>query len=266
MKTNLKERNMKKIILMITCFFVFNSVYANEVIQKKEASVANIVQPFKNAVKTDNPSLIADYVSYPFERQNPLPDIENKEDFVQNYEYIFDDKLKKSIVESLPDDWEKMGWRGIMFDNGILWLDDNGKLIAINNETKKETDYIKQWYEKDKKILYPSLRKYEKHILVFKTDKRLGRIDRVAENSYRLALWDKDDTFSKKPKIIISDGSVKFHGTANNTTYHFNLGDTSYVFYVNRIRALEQPQYEFSETKNGMGENFTKVEAHIVKE
>ncbi len=256
---------MKKIILMITCFFAFNPVYANEVMQKKEKDIANIVQPFKNAVKTDNPALIADYVSYPFERQNPLPDIENKEDFVQNYEYLFDDELKKAIVASSPTDWEKMGWRGIMFDNGILWLNDNGKLIALNNETEKETDYIKQWHEKDKKTLYPSLRKYEKHILVFETEKRLGRIDRVAENKYRLVLWDRGDNFSKKPKIIISEGNVKFHGTANNSTYHFNLDDTSYVFYINRIRAIEQPQYEFSESKKGSDDDFVKVKAHVVK-
>ena len=237
---------MKKLFLTAVCMCFFTIATAGEINQQATNGFITVVQKFKEAVKTDNPAIIGDYVSYPFERTNPLPDIENKEAFIQNYEYIFDDDLKKNIMESLPGDWEKMGWRGIMLDNGILWLDDNGKLIAINSESEKETEYIKQWLKNDKEKLHLSLKSYKKHILIFKTDKELGRIDQLSDNKYRLALWNKGKTLSDTPKMIISNGKVEFHGTGNNTTYHFQSDDKSFVFYINRLTSPDQAPFAFA--------------------
>ena len=82
---------MKKLFLTAVCMSFFNLATAGEINQPATNGFITVVQKFKEAVKTDNPAIIGDYVSYPFERTNPLPDIENKEAFIQNYEYIFDD-------------------------------------------------------------------------------------------------------------------------------------------------------------------------------
>lgn len=258
---------MKKLFLTAVCMCFFTLANAGESNQAEENAIIDVVQKFKDAVKTDNPTIIGDYVSYPFERTNPLPDIENKSAFIQNYEYIFDNDLKKKIVESLPSDWEKMGWRGIMLDNGILWLNDNGKLIAINSESEKETKYIKQWLKNDKEKLHFSLKSYKKHILIFKTADELGRIDQITDNKYRLALWNKEKTLSDTPKMIIQNGKVEFHGTANNTTYHFQSDDKSFVFYINRLTTADQTPFALAtyDSKTQKDTPLTLKEAFIIK-
>ena len=212
----------KKIYAFILSFgFIFNVAYAAD-----SDDISQIVQLFKNVIKTDNPQIIADYISYPYTRDFPLSDIENKTQFIQNYDMIFDDELKRIIIQSNPQDWEKVGWRGIMLDSGLIWIDENGHVNAINYTTDKEQKYIDDWYENDRISLHESLRQYDIPVYIFETPVLLGRIDKIQPNQnqqeqYRLALWDKGFDMSSKPKTVLSNGWVEYQGSAHNELYHF---------------------------------------------
>jgi len=264
---------MKKTLLFILYLMSFNICYANNNVEDSQNQIAQIVQKFKDAVKTDNPKIIADYVEYPYVMQNPLPNIENKEDFINNYEMLFDDELKQAINDSKIQDWDDAGWRGIMLHSGMLWLNEDGKLKATNYYTDKAKEYVAKWSENDRKILYEPLRKYDENIGVFRTDTKLVRIDEINTDEnynkqYRLALWNKDGKMSDKPEILILDGKVEYHGSANNTEYHFKSGDYEYVFFVNYAGPVDMKPYEFGVYKNkkefDYGDVITLDEAHIV--
>ncbi len=241
---------MKKFLLIVLCLLSFNISYARSDEENGQNEAADVVQQFKNAVKTDNPEIIADYVVYPFERRNPLPDIQNKEEFIKNYEMIFDDDLKQAVNDSEIEDWESVGWRGIMLYNGLLWIDENGKLIAVNYGTDKAREYVAKWLQKDKERIYEPLRKYDANVYIFKTTTKLGRIDRISpegsrKSQYRLALWNRDGDMSGKPEVLIADGYVEYRGSANNTEYHFKSDEYEYVFFVNYVGPVDMPPYRF---------------------
>jgi len=52
------------------------------------------------------------------------------------------------------------------------------------------------------------------------------RVDSVANGSYRLILWKKDDMFSSAPELVITKG---WYDTEKKE-YHFRKGDNEYVF------------------------------------
>ena len=242
---------MRKIFLFfcLTLFVCFAGIIAKAEVNNmenddafvSEAKMKELVQKYKKAVKTNNPEIIAEYVSYPYSRPNPIPNIDNKEEFVEQYSMLFDGELRQQIVNSSISDWDTVGWRGIMFDNGLLWLDTQGKLIAINKSSKEDKEYIAKWYEKDKASLYPSLRDYDTNVYIFETPQWKGRIDSMKTDTddYRLALWRKADDMSDKPEVVIEDGTVDFSGTADNSDYRFTKGD-----YI----------YSFTETNSPLGE------------
>lgn len=267
--TFVKGENMKKILLVLLCFLSFNISYASD---NNDTAVA--VNKFKKAVKTDNPKIIADYVEYPFERRNPLPDIENEEEFIKNYEMVLDDELKQAINNSKLEDWESVGWRGIMLYSGMLWINEKGKLVAVNYKTAKELDYAKKWEQKDKQTIYEPLRQYDKKLYIFKTDTKYGRIDQINtgddyRSQYRLALWDKNGNMAVKPEVLVGDGNVEYQGSAHNTEYHFKSGEYEYIFFVNYVGPADMVPYELRIYKNAAEIDYDNAilseEAHIIK-
>ena len=65
-------------------------------------------------------------VRYPFERQYPIPPVKNKEEFVARYNEMFDEHLKNKIIHSdASRNWESVGFHGIAFDNGSVWIGYN---------------------------------------------------------------------------------------------------------------------------------------------
>jgi len=60
----------------------------------------------------------------------------------------------------------------------------------------------------------------------FETDDSIVRVDSVANGSYRLILWKKDDMFSSAPEMIIPQGRYD----AKKQEYRFRKGDDEYVF------------------------------------
>lgn len=233
---------MKKICLLVIVFLGI----CYSVLAENEASV---IEKFKNAIKSNNPEIIANYIVYPLARKNPVPDIHNKQEFLNRYDSIFDDNLRNIIINSKSNDWDTVGSKGIMLYRGMLWLNPEGKLIAINGFSKKESQYANEWERNDKSAINPILKKYYSNINIFETQKYLGRIDEIKSDkeyqyNYRLALWNKNEKMSEKPIIVVDNGTVEYLGSSNNHLYSFKSGDNTYTFEVTYVGPIDLVPYQ----------------------
>ncbi len=253
----------KKIVLsfffiILICFGAFVYIKTKQppyilgqeevITHKKE----DIVNRFKNIIKTNNPEIIAEYVQYPFVRRNPIPDIQNKEELIERYDTLLDKNIRQLILDSKTEDWEEVGYEGIMLYSGVLWIDYESKLIAINTLTEKEVDFVNDWYEKDKKNLYPDIINFYENVCIFETETYLGRIDEIKKtnddpySSYRLSLWNKGQSMLEKPLLIAQNGEINFYGSSDNHIYTFENNNKTYKFEVTYVGPIDLIPYRLT--------------------
>lgn len=184
---------------------------------------ALIGQPTASGIKTDrieallkviatgNRALIANAISYPLGRDYPLPPIQSKDELLKRFDEVFDVPFLRELADSNPkQDWERVGWRGIMFKNGSLWLDDDYRIIAVNHETRVTQRRLALAIQKQKDSLPASLRDFDRPVLEWQTQKFLIRVD-LKGSDYRLAILD-----AKSPSRILRvfhHGDFHFEGT-----------------------------------------------------
>ena len=95
------------------------------------------IEDFTQAVRQNNRSAIAKMIAYPLYQPYPLHDIANEREFIKHYNRIFPKSLLQRLDTSTMDDWSQVGWRGIMFCNGHIWIDlfDSGvKIRTVNSD------------------------------------------------------------------------------------------------------------------------------------
>ena len=61
------------------------------------------VETFITHVKTGDWASLSETIVYPVKRAYPIPSIENKEDFIERWSELFDDKMINLISNSVPD-------------------------------------------------------------------------------------------------------------------------------------------------------------------
>lgn len=207
---------------------------------KKDEHVTNFI----NIVKENRVNDLADIVVYPLRRENPLPDVKNKEEFVARYDELFDEFLKDEIINSnVENDWVEVGWRGI--NGGNVWLDLDGTLRAINYSSPAEQARREELIKKDIENLPPSLKNFEKPEIVLKTKENLIRIDYMGNYKYRYAIWPIRARPLQEPDLIIENGELIFDGSGGNRYYEFKDGKYTYTIYVNVIGDGTRPAMEF---------------------
>ncbi|WP_233566037.1 hypothetical protein [Flavobacterium sp. 81] len=146
----MKTRNLF-LALLIFCSGLIDA-------QDVKADYQKLVKSFIDNVKSDNKEVIADMILYPLEREYPIPDITDKADFVKRYDELFDSTLKNEISSSNPEkDWSDMGLRGIMLNHGSIWMDVDGRLTAVNYQSKFEIDLKNKLIASQKKDLDSSI-------------------------------------------------------------------------------------------------------------
>lgn len=243
---------MRKILLaLLGCLVAFSAVAEENTETQKNI----VVTKFIEAIKSNEPSKIAKFVEYPLERPHHIPDIQNEADFIKRFEMVFDKDMLDGIANTKPEDWQRVGWRGIMLPPGYFWLDDRGKLIATNVVTDKEEKYILDWEKADRENLFVNLRQFDKNIYVFKVAKGTGRIDRIKTNekyvyTYRYAFWNAGKNMSDKPDIVIENGDVEYQGSGGNHTYRFKNGAYIYEFDVTYVGSVDYEPYILSVLRN----------------
>lgn len=222
---------MKKISLaLLFVSITYLACSQEETLNKKYRS---IVISFINAVKSGDVEKLSSKIKYPLNRAYPIPPIKNKQEFVKRYKEIFDDNLAKKIVNSKPEtDWSDVGWRGIMLLRGELWLDTDGKLIAVNHQSKLEAEEQARLINVEKSSVHPSIGNFEQPVLVFETAQYRIRIDDLGNDNYRYASWSIKSKMSDKPKLILTNGKFKPDGSAGNHNYQFKSGDYIYTCLI----------------------------------
>lgn len=230
---------MKILAFLIIIISYVNTAYAQEL---SETNKENI-RFFIDCIKKQQKEKLADKVIYPLNRAYPLLPIRNKSEFIKRYQEVLDAALAQKIVKSnLSKDWATVGWRGIMFSNGELWLDEDGSLRAVNYSSKIEENKRLARIAEIRSTLHSSLKEFSQPILVFKTSKFLIRVDEMKDNTYRYASWTLPNKMSSKPDLIIPKGEFFTEGTANEPNYRFQNKEFTYECSFNSM-SEELPRY-----------------------
>ncbi|RBQ05367.1 hypothetical protein [Pedobacter miscanthi] len=231
---------MKKILFAVLLISIASLTHAQD--QTLDKKYRPVVTAFISVVKSGNIEKLSSKIAYPLKRAYPIPAIKNKQEFIKRYKEIFDDNLTKKIVNSKPDtDWDAVGWRGIMFLNGELWLDTNGKLIAVNHQSRLEAKEQARLINAEKTSLHPSLSNFIQPVLVFETAQFRIRIDDLGNNNYRYAAWPLKSKMSDKPKLVLNNGKWTPDGSGGNHNYQFKSGDYLYTCFITVMGEKDSP-------------------------
>ena len=215
-----------------------------------EPSFENTVKQFINVVASKDRMALAHLVSYPLQRRAPFSSIDNPGQFLEVYDEILDEKIVTAISTSrASSDWSEMGWRGIMFQNGLLWLDEEGRITAINYETEKGKRKRGELIEADRHNLHSSLRNFAEPVLEWETAKFRIRIDRLTHDKFRYSAWPVNKKTTEQPDLVLRNGSVTFDGSGGNHHYDFESGPYHYRCIVNVIGAEMDPPGELQVTR-----------------
>ncbi len=179
-----------------------------------DARQHRIVLDFMGAFKPVSKEKIAARTLFPLNRQYPLPPVTTKGDFLKRFNDIFDETLLSKIAGSKPSvDWSAMGEKGYMLGDGEVWLDSEGKLIAVNYQSAAEKQRRDALVEADKKGLHASIRAFLNPVCVLETAKFRVRIDELAEGGYRYASWRITSAVSDKPELVLKNGTFEPDGS-----------------------------------------------------
>ena len=213
--------------MILTILFAVNFLPA--IAQDMTEDQQQVVQEFIDCIKKHQKEKLASKISFPLDRDYPIPTIKNKQEFFKRYHQVFDDKLVKMIVNSKPsEDWSAVGWRGIMFLNGDIWLDYDGTLIGVNYQSEFETKWKNKLIALEKSQIHESLREFKEPVHVMETSTYRIRIDDMGDYTYRYAVWKIENKMSGKPDLIIINGESIAEGSGGNHRYEFMNGDYKY--------------------------------------
>ena len=134
-----------RFLLLVLLAFSFVDAQDEELDASKKANVSNIISLFKR----NNVNDISNMISYPLQREYPIPGIKNKKEFRQRFSEVFDKILIGQIARSKTAQWTEVGWRGIMLDNGLVWIDSySGKILAVNYKSPFEKNLREKLIQK----------------------------------------------------------------------------------------------------------------------
>lgn len=216
-----------------------------------EPDFNDTVKKFIKVIGNNDRKAIAALVAYPLHREVPLPTVKSSDQFLEVFDEILDDTFLKAITASrVADDWSEMGWRGIMFQNGSLWLDEDGKIRAVNYQTGQGKRKRAELIEADKQRLPASLRNFVEPVLEWETAKYRIRIDQIAENRFRYAVWPVQKKTSELPDLVLSNGTVTYDGSGGNHNYDFKSGEVLYRCFVWTIGGADTASGEIKVYRN----------------
>ncbi|MEN2486494.1 hypothetical protein AAYQ05_01735 [Flavobacterium sp. B11] len=217
---------MKTFKILLT-ILVFNSSFL--IAQDLKPEYQKFISKFILEVKNSDKEAIAKRIKFPFKREYPIPSVKDKADFIKRYNQIFDKVLIEKITKSDPSkDWSEVGWRGIMLNQGDLWIDTDGRIISINHQTDEELKMKNSLIAAQKKNVNSSISNFKEPIAVLETSKFRIRIDDLGNNNYRYVSWGIKNKMTDKPDLVIENGIFVADGTGGNHHYEFKKGNFRY--------------------------------------
>jgi len=192
------------------------------------ADERKVISVFINNVKNNDREKVANKVRFPLKREYPLPNVENRNDFLRRYDALFDDNFKKIISNSDPaTDWTSAGWRGLTINNGDLYLDYDGSLYAINYLSEIEKKKKEELIESEKNYLHSSVMKFNKPVLLLQAPKLIVRIDDMGEGDLRYVSWS-NKKMNDTPDVILQRG--KLIPVGNEGSFICSFKDRTYTY------------------------------------
>ena len=222
-----------------------------------EVEYRDIIRPFLNAVVNNDRETIMDLIHYPLKRHYPIPSVNNKLEMDERFDTVFDETLLNLIKNSsIETDWSGVGWRGIMLGNGVLWVDYDGKIIAVNYQSPHEIALKDSIILELKNNLHESLKDFMSPILLCETENHKIRIDLLDSNdNYRLAIWSKEKEQSDIPDMVLSNGVRIPDGSGGNHSFIFN-GKSQYIIAIDILTAYEYGHFSiYDDVNNSWIEN-----------
>ncbi|TNJ11686.1 hypothetical protein CF115_01150 [Aeromonas veronii] len=217
--------------LLLGTLWVALPVSADE--EQLPAEYRPFVQQLVDAAEARDHQALANQMKYPFKQEYPIPAIKTPAEMMNRFGEVFDDVILTSIATSrVGQDWQAMGWRGIMLGSGEVWMDFDGKVIGINHQTAQAAKLKAELIARQKSDLHPSVREYKNPALMWQTEKFHIRIDELDDGHYRYASWARGKTLADKPDLVLKNGTVRVEGTGGNHTYLFTSGPYRYECVV----------------------------------
>jgi hypothetical protein len=214
----------------------------------KLESINNVIELFKS----NNVDKISDIISFPLRREYPIPSIKNKNEFNKRFSEVFDKILIDKIANSKIEQWSEVGWRGIMLDDGVVWMtNSDGIITAVNYQSNFEKKLRSELIAKEKENLHISLKTFENPTYKIKTKTSLIRIDEINEYKYRFTSWKIGRVESSKPDIMIENGELELEGNGGNHVITFIKENYTYKIYRNIIGAENTPDITLEVEKDG---------------
>ena len=248
-----RRRTFGAILLLVLVYLVpFNTAQA---LETQQTSVINkVIQAFKQ----NNRVAISNMVSYPLFRQAPLAPINNRVEFLNRYDEVFDQRLLNTITRSnLHTDWDSIGWRGVILDNGIVALDPDGNITEINYHSPREQALVNKLnpnvannVAKGRRALHRSVTNYKQAIVELTTERFHIRVDDIGQGKLRYASWPINKNTSDAPDLILINGRV-LQNDGRNQRFVFDNGTYSYQLNFNASVAAVRPTGSLEVFKGG---------------
>jgi hypothetical protein len=196
---------------------------------------------------------IVKLISYPLVRDYPIPAIQNELEMNTYFDEVFDESLKTEIAKSTPSDWSQVGWRGIMLNQGVVWLsDDATSITGINYRSKKADERYSKLIEAQKAAVHTSISEFKRPIFSSITASYMIRIDETTEGVFRYVSWKEGQKQSEKPELVLNKGSVEYSGSGGNCVYIFRSGKYIYRVFRNVMSEGYEKAVTLSVEKEGV--------------
>lgn len=186
------------------------------------------VASFRQALATGDAQVVSRWVRYPLPRPYPLPPVGDAQNFVERFDELFPEQLVADVAASKDDDWQRVGWRGVMFGNGRLWIDDELRLSGHNESSQAEDAHRSTLIERDRRALAESLQGHGRPVLRWQTKTYRVRIDRMPDEGLRYTSWRREAPLNATPDLQLFDGKRVFEGSGGNEHYDWRNGKHSY--------------------------------------
>lgn len=193
------------------------------------------VREFQEDVRSGDRERIAAHFSFPFELGYPLPEIRDRDDFLARYDLLFDKDIEEEIASTRA--WDEIGWRGIACNNGwMLWGDtyENKFIVSsFNTHTDAYMKALQEEVDRQRERVHPSLRDYDRPLVVARTDTLIFRVDRMRQGGLRLAFWKDGKSMTDRPDYVNNDGFRSQEGSLGYPDWLFVSGkDTVNVGFM----------------------------------
>jgi hypothetical protein len=237
-----------------------------------------IVRPVVEAFIRNDKDEIINLIWYPLRRAYPIPSINNKQEMIERYDQVFDENITNMIKNSsIENSWTDVGWRGIMLDNGSVWIDEyDGKITSINYQSLQEKEMRNNIINEMKNNLHESLKEFLEPMLLCETDNYVIRIDFMHDHSHnlRLAVWNKGKKQNESPDIILTNGEGIPDGSGGNFICLFIHDNIQYILWVDvmnditgrsygdftMLNGIEKHWYNYNQENILLKEKITKIE------